>query len=424
MTTSHVPPRRRALVLCVAVAAALLAGAALLGWLGRPHAHPDRAADGADGAVSPTSPPASGPGAASDGAVDRGFAHDQTGAVNASVAYAVAWRQWWLSLSDEQLTEALAGVAAPAAVDALAVQATDEIRPTRELLAESKAAGAWVDPLAWRVETYNATYARVALWTMRVLAVTAAAVPQSEWAMVTVDLEWTGGDWRLAGIATRPGPSPMTGPHDGPWDTARFRAALESFDPVARPAGSSTPSPPAVEAWFGTGRDTPDSFRRDEGGAVDAALAYTAASQAWLYLGEHEVAKAVTQIATPQAADTLVAEVVHETTTAREGLAESEGPVWWWVDPLAARLEAYSRSEARVAVWTLTVLSAEGVAVPQSEWITVTVDLEWDGGWRVAAIGDRPGPTPIASPSDDPWDALAFADTLAGFTRLGEEPLP
>lgn len=117
--------------------------------------------------------------------------------------------------------------------------------------------------------------------------------------------------------------------------------------------------------------------------------------------------------------------MVNETTTAREQLARSDGPVWWWVDPLAWRLEDYSPTEARVAVWTATVLSAQGVAVPQSEWLTVTVDLQWvDDGWRIAAIGDRPGPTPILSPRDEPWDALRFADTLAGFTRLGQEPAP
>jgi hypothetical protein len=55
--------------------------------------------------------------------------------------------------------------------------------------------------------------------------------------------------------------------------------------------------------------------------------------------------------------------------------------------------------------------------------MTVTVDLEWvEDDWQVAEMRDRPGPTPIASPRDEPWDATPFAETLDGFTRLGEEP--
>ena len=50
-------------------------------------------------------------------------------------------------------------------------------------------------------------------------------------------------------------------------------------------------------------------------------------------------------------------------------------------------------------MWTVTVLSAEDVAAPQSEWITVTIDLAWvDGDWRVDAVRDTPGPTPMSGP--------------------------
>jgi hypothetical protein len=241
---------------------------------------------------------------------------------------------------------------------------------------------------------------------------------------VTVDLEWVDGDWRVAAIRGRPGPTPMTRPGEDPWDTARFAAALDEFSPPGQdPGETSSPSRVPVAPGDSPAAGPAGGFAHTERGAVDAAVAYTAASQRWLYLGDHEVAEAVAQITAPQAADTLVAEVVAETATAREALARSAGPVWWWVDPLAWRVETYSDTRATVAVWTATVLSAQGVAAPQSEWMTVTVDLEWvDRDWRVAAIGDRPGPTPILSTRDEPWDAVPFAEALEGFTRLGEEP--
>jgi hypothetical protein len=67
----------------------------------------------------------------------------------------------------------------------------------------------------------------------------------------------------------------------------------------------------------------------------------------------------------------------------------------------------------------VSVLSATGVAVPQTEWTTTMLDLEWtDGGWRVAAVHDTRGPTPAVGPNDQPWQPEEFDDGLDGFTRI------
>ena len=422
MTSDPTQRRRRGLVAGGAVAAALLAGATVLGWLGRASGERSATGDGPAGSATPARGAAPGTADGAGGAPAAGFARDEAGAVQAALAYTAASLHWWLALSDDELAAAAAQVAVPAEVDALAAQLMDETRPAREQLAASTGRGSWADPLAWRVEIYSASEARVAVWVMTTLAGRDLAVPEAEWMTVMVDLAWVEGDWRVAGLENRRGPSPVTSPRDDPWDSERFLAALEGFRPLAPPTGTpAAPSPRALQPWWsGTAAG---GFGRHEGGAVAAALAYSAASQRWLYLGEREVAEAVAQIAAPQSVDDLVAEVVEETGTAQDELAKSEGPVWWWVDPLAWRVEAYSDARASVAVWAVTVLSAQGVAVPQSEWMTVTVDLEWvEGDWRVTAIGDRPGPTPIASPRDEPWDAVPFAGALEGFTRLGEEP--
>lgn len=166
------------------------------------------------------------------------------------------------------------------------------------------------------------------------------------------------------------------------------------------------------------------SSARDEAGAVEAAVRYTAAPQGWLYLTDDEITAAVTEIATPQAASSLAADTVEEVRIARDELAAASGPVWWFVHPLAWRAESYSEGGASVAVWTVTVLSAAGVALPQTEWMTVTVDLAWiDDGWLVDTVRDRPGPTPMTGPQDDPWDAEPFDDALEGFTRIDGEPV-
>jgi hypothetical protein len=183
-------------------------------------------------------------------------------------------------------------------------------------------------------------------------------------------------------------------------------------DETRTPSGS-TPDRNVVTAGVTGG------FGNDERGAVAASVTYTALSQRWLYLSDDEVAAIVAKVAAPGAEQRMTREVLADVRTARRELAASPGRVWWLVHPLAWKTLSYSPSEASVAVWTVTVLSAAEVAAPQAEWMTITVDLSWSvGGWRVETVDDRPGPTPMTGPRDDPWDAEPFDDELAGFIRL------
>lgn len=186
------------------------------------------------------------------------------------------------------------------------------------------------------------------------------------------------------------------------------------------------PTAPANEPGpVGEAAGVPVGFGDDEPGAVAAALAYATASQRWLYFTDAEIEAAVTEIATPVAAPRLVDDVIADVTMARDQLAQSQGPVWWLVRPLAWRVEHFSSAESRVSVWTVTILSAAGVAAPQAEFLTVTLDLSrTDGDWRVDGVRDIPGPTPITGPQDQPWDAEPFAESLEGFTRIDGEPAP
>jgi hypothetical protein len=181
----------------------------------------------------------------------------------------------------------------------------------------------------------------------------------------------------------------------------------------------STPSRSSKSAPV-PGPAEPEAVASREG-AIAAAVSYAGASQRWLYLPDDQVAAAVEQIAAPASARRLADSVVADVRAARKRLGASPGAVWWLVRPLAYRVDRESPAAVTVSVWTVAVLSAEQVAVPQSEWVTVTIDLEWSAGWRVAAVADRPGPTPATGPRDRPWDAVPFASALSGFTRLGEE---
>lgn len=163
---------------------------------------------------------------------------------------------------------------------------------------------------------------------------------------------------------------------------------------------------------------------QDEAGATSAALTYAAAPQRWLYMTDGEVRAAVADLATPRAADRLATEVEDRIAAARADLAESTGPVWWIVHPLAWRVDSFRSTEATVSVWTFSFLSAADVAVPQTEWTTTTFDLEWSQGrWRIAAVSDSVGPTPAVGPADQPWEPEPLDDALDGFTRLAWEDL-
>jgi hypothetical protein len=190
---------------------------------------------------------------------------------------------------------------------------------------------------------------------------------------------------------------------------------------------TAVPSPTVTDGPTGPGAEraeTAAGFAPGRDGAMAAAIAYATAPQRWLYLTDEQIADAVRAIAAPTAGQRLADQVVAEVRAARDRLRVSPGRVWWLVRPLAWHVESFRADEATVSVWTVTVLSAETVAAPQSEWLTVTVDLVWlDGDWRVDGVRDAAGPTPRVGPNDEPWDAVPFDEALDGFTRIDAEPL-
>lgn len=165
---------------------------------------------------------------------------------------------------------------------------------------------------------------------------------------------------------------------------------------------------------------------RSEAGAQATAMAYATASQDWLYLDDEGIERSVRVIATAAAGAALARDTVADMRAARQALAASAGRVWWIVRPLAARVEHFEPSGARVVVWTVSVLSAAEVALPQADWTRVTVDLAWtDGGWRLQAIADTPGPTPMTGTRDRPWQPEALDEALRGFEPVssgGQRP--
>jgi hypothetical protein len=167
----------------------------------------------------------------------------------------------------------------------------------------------------------------------------------------------------------------------------------------------------------------PWGWPASEAGAQGAGVAVAAAFQPWLYLTDEALAGSISSVATAEAGPRLIEDLTGQVRLVRDALATTTGPVWWVVRPLAARIVAFASERATVAVWVVSVLSAADVAVPQSSWATVTVELVWvEGDWRVDGLTRRPGPTPVLDASDQPWPPEALASALHGFELLTGAP--
>ena len=162
-------------------------------------------------------------------------------------------------------------------------------------------------------------------------------------------------------------------------------------------------------------------FPHDKPGAVAAAVSYAAAPQTWLYLPDSEVrasAEAVTVPGPPGAE--LVDRLVDDARLLRAELEKANGTVWFVVSPLATKVELYSDTRATVRVWLVRVLSADGIAVPQSGWQTLSFRLAWhEGDWRMVEVTEADGPTPQLEAGLQPWSSRYLDEQLAGFSRVG-----
>lgn len=195
-----------------------------------------------------------------------------------------------------------------------------------------------------------------------------------------------------------------------------------------RANGSAQASPPAVAspaAAIGPGPTAdidgaPAGFARTRAGVQAAAIAYTATlSQRLLYLEPAAAEAAVRAVAADASEDSLTADALDALHAARQPLAEGTGATWWIVEPLAVKVEAFSDDRARASVWLVRVLSRQGVVVPQTSWVTETVELVWeDGDWRLWSDTSTPGPTPVLDGSDLPSSAAELDAQLTGFELL------
>jgi hypothetical protein len=154
----------------------------------------------------------------------------------AALAYASASQQW-LYLDEGEIEGAIRGITTTAAAERLVRQTAGEVAVARDALVHAAGPVWWfVRPLASRV-TVDEDRAEASVWLVTVLSAADVALPQADWLTLDLKLVWRSGAWLLDSIEDRPGPTPMSGLRDEPWQPEPFNDALHGFKRV----GSEVP---------------------------------------------------------------------------------------------------------------------------------------------------------------------------------------
>lgn len=170
--------------------------------------------------------------------------------------------------------------------------------------------------------------------------------------------------------------------------------------------------------------------RRDEAGARQATIDYVSTvKQRVLYLGDDGARTVLESWAASGVTEAEVDDTLERLSLLRDSLSASGGEVWWVVSPLAVKVEAFEADQARVSVWTATVLASGApvgvdatVAAPQVAYHTSTVELVWSetAGWSVWSIVDVAGPVPLTATGQTPSSPNEFLTALSGFSLIKE----
>jgi hypothetical protein len=201
---------------------------------------------------------------------------------------------------------------------------------------------------------------------------------------------------------------------------ARERAGMTSVGVAPRTTTERTttvgPGP-----WRVLG-GVPLGFARSERGAVAAAGNYlTMLSRALTPGAAFSWERAVRALTVaPLTARALSGSAASATMARRLARSGSSFYLGSWL--VGYRVLAYSRSRARVALWSVGVLaSAVGVVPP--EFSTTTCELRWvDGDWKVSGARVSEGPTPPSTAASDASPAVAFALAARRFSSYSDVP--
>ena len=150
--------------------------------------------------------------------------------------------------------------------------------------------------------------------------------------------------------------------------------------------------------------------------AVAAAVRFVCSGQQLLDTPPTQLPIVIRTLWSSRAADNAVANVVDRLGELRKRLADGSGPTRYRQGVLGVRVTSASPARAEVSVWWVGVLSRDGAAMPQAQWMTSDISLVLeDGEWRIDAASEVAGPVPDHSSDGEPITSSEFDRRLTGF---------
>ncbi len=179
--------------------------------------------------------------------------------------------------------------------------------------------------------------------------------------------------------------------------------------PNTEPAAGAVPTS-ADASTGGDAATTPST------GVVVAAVRFVCSGQRLLDSTPTQLPTVIRELWSARSADEAVTSTVERLVELRTRLETGEGPTRYRQSVLSVRLESGSTERATVSVWWVGVLSRDGVALPQAQWVTSEVTLVHENDqWRVDAVADAIGPVPDHSSDDEPITNDELERRLTGF---------
>jgi hypothetical protein len=149
-----------------------------------------------------------------------GWAPSRRGAVAAAAGYAKTLSALWFLTDRDRRHQAIRLLSTPDHVAGLTAS-QDRLADQLDVLLGGGPDGPGRHSvlttalLGYRVDAFTGGKARVALWAVVVHGSQVGPSLAPAWTTSTLDLEWIGGDWKLARAITAPGPGPVSQPDAG-----------------------------------------------------------------------------------------------------------------------------------------------------------------------------------------------------------------
>ena len=182
--------------------------------------------DAEDDTSSPSSPQVRGPGPYDElNGVPVGYARTEEGVVAAAANFTLLTAKDSL-LDPDALVLAMETLAAPSWKADAQMQARNGYKFITDRYGNDADVSGAV--LGYDVADFSNDHASVKLWAVSVASGSKRPNVEEVWSILSVDLEWVDGDWRVTGNESEPGPAPVDLPGGAPQQSAHN--VMEEFD--------------------------------------------------------------------------------------------------------------------------------------------------------------------------------------------------